>query len=388
MKPLPGCWLPRRRTRDLAALATGLVCITTLTTTGPVASADAGDRAVPALLRAEVVSAPTAPTAPTAPRAAGRKPKTPLGISPGFMTLDLGRKQLARDLDRMVGIGVTRIRVDLAWSTLQPRKDRYSWETSDRVLRAAGKRGIEVLGIVGYEPGWAVRFAADGTRLPPDPQLYERFVRTLVKRYADDVAAWELWNEPNLRRFWPSGPDPTAYAALASAGSSAIRAEDPRAPIVVGAMAPGDTVGSTVSPMDFLRGVYAALPRKAFDAVSVHPYCFPGFPDQEQPWNTFHRMDELRRIMVDNGDDRTRLWITEFGAPTGTSAVAVSEKKQARTVRIGIKEAGRRPYVGPMYLYSQRDAGTDKADSEQNFGLLEHGGTAKKAWKVLAQAAD
>jgi len=40
-------------------------------------------------------------------------------------------------------------------------------------------------------------------------------------------AAWEVWNEPNVPRYWMGAPDALCYVALARDAAAAIRREDP-----------------------------------------------------------------------------------------------------------------------------------------------------------------
>ncbi|MBY4225587.1 hypothetical protein HQO39_00940 [Rhodococcus fascians] len=48
-----------------------------------------------------------------------------------------------------------------------------------------------------------------------------------------------------------------------------------------------------------------------------------------------------------------------------------------------LNKASTLPYIGPVFVHSLRDAGTDPADAEQNFGLLRADFTHKPAFDVV-----
>jgi hypothetical protein len=292
---------------------------------------------------------------------------------------------LRRDLDQMVALGTQRIRLDLSWARVEGVQGTYDWSQPDRVFNEARLRNIQVLAVVGYQPDWAQRYDAAGRPLSVDQAGFARFVQAAAVRYRVQVGAWEIWNEPNLQRFWGALPNPAAYADLVNAVAPRVRLGDPGAPILVGAMSPAndEADGSTLSPMTFLRGIYDGVPLANFDGVSVHPYSYPAWPTGTEEWNTFFRMNALRTLMVDRGDADTKMWITEYGAPTGTASGAVSLDDQAGMVVAGVREARRRSYVGPMYLYSLRDTAVDPADRESNFGLTTYDGRPKPAYTAL-----
>jgi hypothetical protein len=71
----------------------------------------------------------------------------------------------------------------------------------------------------------------------------------------------------------------------------------------------------------FLTQLYAAAGGKPmFDAVSFHPYAWPGLGAfRYLDSGTWAMVPELRQVMVANGDGAKSIWFTELGAPTGQS---------------------------------------------------------------------
>jgi hypothetical protein len=74
--------------------------------------------------------------------------------------------------------------------------------------------------------------------------------------------------------------------------------------------------------------------------------------------------------MESHGDGRKKIWITEFGAPTGSGPYAVSDEAQATAVLQARRQVQKWDWAGPLIYYELVDGGTDPTDVEQNFGVL------------------
>lgn len=309
-----------------------------------------------------------------------------VGFSPGAFVLDLSPAELAADLDAMADLGARWVRVDVDWSRIEPTEGVHDWSTTDAVIAAARARDLEVLALVTYTPSWARPGGTTDKHPPRDADDFGRFAAAAVDRYhRRGVSTWEIWNEPNSEQFWSTGPDPEGYGELLMATSAAIRAADPSATVITGGLAPAEDIdGVELSPRTFLSRLYDVVPREAFDAVAVHPYSYPAFPSEGQGWNTFAALPSLRRILVDSGDEAKRIWLTEYGAPTGDHPRAVTTEHQAELVLDAVKTADRWDWVGPLFVYSHRDLpGGAGDDPEANFGLRYADGRWKPAWPAL-----
>jgi hypothetical protein len=201
------------------------------------------------------------------------------------------------------------------------------------------------------------------------------------------VHAWEVWNEPNIDAFWEPKPDVAAYVALLEAASSAIRAADGDATVVAGALAVAKDAGdgSTIAPLTFLDRMYDAGAAGTFDVLSLHPYTFPEAPPGHD--TLFADLPDAHAAMVANGDGHKPIWLTEFGAPTGTARAAVSERAQAAAVTQAYEAASAHPWVGPLFWFQLRDEGSDPAELGQNFGLLHRDLSPKPAFPAVEHLA-
>jgi hypothetical protein len=320
-----------------------------------------------------------------APRASAETPT--MGQSAGFaqtswMLLWGSDAEVDADLDAMVATGAKWLRFDFDWASAEPTPGNYRWTYIARVVNKALARGLRILATPSYTPTWARPAGTTDKYAPADPGTYAAFVKAAARRYGPlGVHDWEIWNEPNVQQFWQPAPNAGQYAAMLKAAAGAIRSVDSGAVIVSAGLAPAaDTSdGRYISPRTFLSRLYQAGGRSSFDAVGMHPYAWPYGISAVGDWNQWSSMPKTYDIMVANGDGAKKIWATEYGAPTGTNSRSVSEADQARFVKEAFPEWASHEWSGPVFWYSFRDAGTDRADLEDNFGLQRRDATAKPA---------
>ena len=300
---------------------------------------------------------------------------------------------LARDLDSMATTKAKWVRFDFDWSALESAPGAYNWASTDRVVQAATARGLQIVALVAYTPAWA-RTGTTNKSAPRDPDRFASFVGAAAARYAPrGVTVWEIWNEPNSSKFWQPKPDPAGYTRLLKAAAAAARGASSVVTVLSGGLSPAEdrADGSQISPETFLTGVYDAGGREFFDAVGMHPYSFPARPMDERSakWNAFYNLPRLHDVMANHGDADKHVWLTEFGAPTGGPADrAVSESEQSEFVREAYRAVDGWAWAGPLLWYSLRDAGSDRSDEEQNFGLVRHDFRPKAAYSTYQEVMD
>lgn len=164
---------------------------------------------------------------------------------------------------------------------------------------------------------------------------FAAFVAAFAARYAGVVDHVIVWNEPNLAFEWGyADVDPAAYVRLLSQVYPAVRAANPDAVVLAGALAPTlEPLGSPAGLDDrlYLEAMYAAGARAYFDGLAVHTYGF-AFPPDDPPHPerlNFRRVELLRSIMVAHGDTHKSIYITESGwndHPRWTQAVSPAQR--------------------------------------------------------------
>lgn len=310
-----------------------------------------------------------------------------IGMNGSSTLPDEQGRELSADLGAIRNAGAGWVRLDVDWSSIESVRGQRDWSSIDRIVDAARARGLNVLGIATYTPRWAQDTSVPaGTThgRPSSAEVYGIFAGQAAEHFAGRIGAWELWNEPNLANFFVPRVDAGFYTAMVQAGYRAIHRVQPMATVLAGALSPNT---GSAAPVAFLRQVYASGGMGFMDAVSVHPYTYPESPSGTQSYNTFHQLRELHQVMVDNGQGGARIWLTEFGAPTGPGRKAVSEPRQADIIAEAFTIARSLSYIGPVFIYEIRDAKTGSSDIENNFGLLHTDGSRKPAYAVVVRQA-
>ncbi|KGB92396.1 hypothetical protein [Burkholderia cepacia] len=191
-------------------------------------------------------------------------------------------------------------------------------------------------------------------------------VTALAARHARDLIAIELWNEPDLGRYWPTGDVARTFPPFAVALCRRLAARPPAVPIVGFGFAhpplPGDVSG------DLLARVHAAAPH-CLDAVSYHAYGMT--PTQV-------------RTAADAIDARYGLpaLVTEDGA---ASVGADGERRQAQRLRMLLDARGdlRTPLIS---IYEWADTANAGDTAQRSYGLV-HADRSRKPALDAARAS-
>ena len=337
-------------------------------------------------------------------RASTAKPPTQFGVSYGERLSRMSVADMNAALDDATRLGVTWIRMDFSWTSLQPDgPSSYSWGPVDRVVKAAHARGLHVLPILTWTPAWARSIGCLKFSCPPRrASQFATFAKAAVTRYKGrGVHTWEIWNEPNLAGFWPH-PDPARYATLLTATFRAIRSVDPRATVLHGGLSALERRAPSIGPRQFLRAVCKAGACRSMSGVSYHPYTYPYLASTygaDSAWSKISQTPtSLHSILAGFGFPRKRIWVTEYGAPTkgvGTAAnnlrtilpttTHVTEAWQAVLATDVVGQAVRNPQVRALFWYTNQDL-TNTSLRESSFGLKRLDGTHKPAWGAYASA--
>ncbi|GGG21774.1 hypothetical protein GCM10007304_39500 [Rhodococcoides trifolii] len=306
-----------------------------------------------------------------------------VGFSSGASMVELPNDELIGELDAMVAAGASWLRLDITWKTVETRPGQYDWSRVDNVVDQARSRGLTVLGLIGYAPGWS-RPPMSVLQGPPlDLELFGRFAEVAATRYSSSITHWEIWNEPNHPGFFSPCPSVPVYFGLLWSAYLAIHRVQPSAVVVGGGLANRPDGLCSIAPKTFVDQLYAMGGGAFLDAVAVHPYTWPDTvaEDTRGYWNS---VGAVHATMEANGDGGKKVWITEYGAPTGTAGV--SEDRQAQIVVSGVQAARSLPYAGPIFVHAIRDRGTDPAATEDNYGLLRKDFSRKPAFDQLLSA--
>jgi hypothetical protein len=310
-----------------------------------------------------------------------------VGVSLYGSVLAWTKQDLVRDLDRVQRMGATWVRVPFNWVTLEMHgKNQWNWGLADTIVAETAKRGLRILGVVSYTPAWARPAGRPATDPPTNLDEYARFMKVIAQRYGPfGVKHWEIWNEPNLTSMWTPLPDAAKYTALLKKAYTAVKQADPNAVVVTAGLSPAWDApdGTQIAPVTFVERMYAAGAKGSFDALAHHPSTYPWRSSVVAPWNSFTQTKEMNALMRAHGDGKKKIWATEIGFPTGRSPRAITEQTQAKYLVESLRAWTDYSFDGPVFVYSMRDEGPDRADHYQNFGLVRTDGTPKPAYLAL-----
>jgi hypothetical protein len=332
----------------------------------------------------------TKPT-PTTVRPAPLLNGASVGVSFYGSVLSWSRTDLDKDFDRLHAMGATWVRIAMNWVTLEPQPHQYMWGLSDQIVADASARHIKIDAVVSYTPAWAREASrtSKGTDPPTNLSDYANFMQALVARYAPrGVHTFEVWNEPNIVSMWTPKPDAAKYAALLKVAYPAIKHADPRATVLAAGLSPAwdSPDGTQIAPVTFTNALYARGAGHSFDALALHPSTYPDPSATVGSWSAFRQAPQLAAIMRAHGDASKKIWATEITFPTGTSPRAVSEAKQSTYLVDGMRAWARYAFAGPIFVYSMRDEGPNRANEYDNMGLVHTTGTPKPAYIGLRRA--
>jgi polysaccharide biosynthesis protein PslG len=316
------------------------------------------------------------------------------GISDPNLIIQSAKVQAA-ELAKMRSIGINSIRIDANWRWVQyGGPQSFDWTMLDRVVRSARNARMSVDLIVEGCPQWAAPpgRSSDAWPQPASAPRFAVWAADVARRYAPEgVKFFEIWNEPNDTKFWQPSANPAFYTRMLADSYRAIKKVDPSAFVIAGDLAPVNSRGGSLRPMTFLRDIYADGAKPYFNAVSIHPYCYPALPDTYEPWSAWSQMSQtspsLRSVMRRYGDARKPLWLTEFGAPSSGPA-GVGANGQAAELREAIALAKSTSWIGAIFIYTWQDAGTNTRAYGDWFGLLTYRGREKAAYHAVAVAIE
>lgn len=326
-------------------------------------------------LLAAIALAGVLAAAAAGPAAARAKPVKTTPVPQGFVGVDadgpLFNPPPAVDLDDQLGTmvtnGVESIRVAFNWAAAQPYAAASDvpaadqpeftdaggvptdFQQTDAVVGAAARHHISVLPTVLYAPSWDARrndSRYGGFATPARPAPYAAYLTALVGRYGPHgsfwaanpsiprmpIREWQIWNEPNIGRYWPP-PFAPGYVDLLRASHAAIKRADPGAKVVLGAL--------TNTAWSALKSIYRVPgARGLFDVVSVNAFT-------KLPANVMRYLQFVRSTMNHYGDRTKPLLATELSWPSALGQTTVhydfdtTEAGQARNIATLLPLIGR-----------------------------------------------
>ena len=271
------------------------------------------------------------------------------------------------------------------------------WTGLDQIVGGAAVAGSQPLPFMfGNSPKPPVKGAAATS--------WKQFLTAAVGRYGPGgafwqqfpqipqhpIRVWQIWNEPGSPAYFKPKPNPATYVKLLGLSRQTIQAADRGAKIMIaGLFASADkgAIRGRIPAVQYLEQLYEVPGAdKTFDLVALHPY-------SREVSGVIDQVEQIREVMADAGDSRTKLAITELGwssnNPNG-SLLAKGVAGQASTLKSAFKALlrGRSKYkLDTVNWFALRDidvGGPGESCPNCPFaGLMEVGGAQKPAYNAF-----
>ncbi|MGI5837057.1 MAG: hypothetical protein ACOX87_11325 [Chloroflexota bacterium] len=348
------------------------------------------------------------PSAAAVP-AAGEVPRMNSPES-GVQVFLWGNPNIGRDLQLVKDAGFTWIKQMFQWNFIErDGKGEFLWNEPDRLVKPINDMGFKLVARIDYQPEWARKDGAHNG--PPDNlQDFGDFIYALVSRYKTGspygtIHAYEIWNEPNLAREWGNQPpNASEYVQLLKTAYLAAKKADPKAVIVTAGLTPTGTMSNEARPDDvFLEEMYRAGAKDYFDVLGVHAAGFKAPPEMSpdeiqarkelggQRFFGFRRVEDLRKIMVANGDERKQVMVLEMGwttdnregSPYAWHAVTEKEKGEYIVRAYQYAKESWSPWIGAMSTIYICDSNWTPEDEQYYWALTDPNGEPRESYEII-----
>ena len=364
--------------------------------------------AAPAAQPAATPDPQQAAAAPAAPAAAA----APAGFGYGVQVHAPGGDQTS--IDKVAGMRFNWVKQQVEWFRHEGSQGAYDFGGLDNLVNQANGAGINVMLSVVKAPHWArpgnTDFSVEGP--PANPQDMANFMGAMAAHFRGRVKAYEIWNEQNLHYEWGNEPLSAArYAQLLCSVYGSVKANDPAAIVVSGALTPtGVNDGRlAIDDVNYLRQMMANGAGRCANGIGAHPsgYNNPatvraGWTNPAEPSFKGHRsfffrstMEAYRAVLNQYGQGGKKIWVTEFGWASvenlGAGPAAGyeyagqnSEGEQAQYLKDAFSLGRSWGWVGPMFVWNLNFAPVaGPADEKAAFGLVRNDWSERPAYAAL-----
>ncbi|MDI6784730.1 MAG: hypothetical protein QME64_11640, partial [bacterium] len=226
--------------------------------------------------------------------------------------------QLRKPFAQIVRLaGIPWVRERIAWHVVEAKPGKFDWKQYQKVADTLSAEGIHICQIWHDSPAWA-NDTKTNLALIADLRDVYRFARIASAHFANQIQAWEVWNEPDVG-FWSGLAD--RFAGVQKAAYLGIKDGNPNALVLNGALCIG------VHP--FAHNLFDCGVSDYLDIFNWHDYAAPAtYPTQ---------LREYLRLLPEGNLKEKPSWLTEAGIPlrevdpTGL-LTPDSQRKQCRWV--------------------------------------------------------
>jgi hypothetical protein len=190
------------------------------------------------------------------------------------------------------------------WTRLEPHKGKWEFSQLDQDVQLSLQHGVSPLLVLMLTPQWASSrpnehgVHGNGTASEArDLNDWRNYVRTVATRYKGRVFLYELWNEPNVPKFY-SG----TVGNLVKLNQAAYE--------VLKEVDPAITVVSPAASLPYLSAYFKNGGGRYADVIGFHFYVL-----DDPPEAIYALSEKVRALLTMHGLAHLELWNTEAGWP-------------------------------------------------------------------------
>ncbi len=223
----------------------------------------------------------------------------------GAETMDRDYTVYANWREHLGPLGAKKARIQSGWAKTEKQRGKYDWAWVDEIVLDMVDQGVEpwvclCYGNPIYPGGGGTGLGGGLVSSEQALKAWERYVAAFVRRYAQHVDEWELWNEPRTGR----GKGAVQYAKFVIRTAEAIREIQPHAEILFAAGGAFDTQFAT-EVLEYLREVDKL---SLVNTIIYHPYMY----NPDESYGSALKLREIAKSFAPHIDIRQG----ENGAPS------------------------------------------------------------------------
>lgn len=289
---------------------------------------------------------------------------------------------LPGNLSMIQQAGVTSIRDEASWSTLEREKGRLEMlPIYEDYVDAAVKTGLEPMIIFDY--GNRLYDKGDKPLSEEAIEGFTQYSEFVVRHFRGKVKLYEVWNEWDIGIGRTTPGSAEAYANLLKSVYPRVKKIDPSITVYGGAMTSGGI------QRGWLENMLKAGGLAYLDEVSIHTYIYSSTGRERTPEYWVEWMakiqDLLRRY---NGGKDVPLNVTEMGWPTQVDRRGMPPEISAAYLARMFLLARTMPFMKGIWWYDFQDDGWSHTYNENNFGIVRPDLTPKPGYFALKDIAD
>lgn len=317
-------------------------------------------------------------------------PDNPYGVNV-FLQNEVEQWKIEKTLQMIAEANVPWVKQEFPWQEIEFKKGYFyddkwqksSWEKYDNIVALASKYNLSIIARIDRAPDWAKKDAPADAPIKSYQDLAD-FINAFLDHYNGKIKYVQVWNEPNLSAEWlPGKPaDPAGYTAMLKAVYPAVKARHPEAVILSAPLAMTTEQTSSrgnMNEIDYWKGMYEAGAKDNFDIASANGYGLDRPPDDppDPKVLNFRRVELLRDVMTQNGDEAKPVWFNEYGWNASPDTLSEEQKnywrrvtpqQQAEWTVAGVQYARQHwPWAGVISIWYFRQVGDIPPDQAEYY---------------------